>query len=484
MANHQPHIEYSLADIEKYSQGKMSAAEMHEMEKAALQDPFLADALEGYAETSIPNARLRLDAIAEKITGKEQEEAKVVPIRSANRQWMRIAASVIVIAAIGTITWLVVRKQDNTVLGDQSVTTKQAPTNLPPAAPVTVHDSNTATKTAAPTNNITTDAVAQSRQKTHNNEQAGSNAALKEKSEWYAAPPAADTVVQQPSVKYLDLAKTDTRDYKNKADEEATLERKQSTAINSNTNTDKKIVLNNSNADRRLLNSNTPNAVASSEVQVRGLENVTAAKPAPTAAMKEVRGRIVNAEGNPVSYATVSVAGKDAKYATMTDEDGKFKLNSTDTSLKVSVSSIGYAQQTATVRQNFSNNITLQASEPTLSEVVVASYGTSKKRSVTASSATVNTQGAPIGGWKSFSDYVIKKKEEMKDQPKDSTDTEEEEGEVEVEFSVDKFGKPYNFNVVRSDDNNLANKAIKIVKDGPAWITDKKTKKAKVVIKF
>ena len=31
---------YSLTDIEQYLQGKLSPAEMHEMEKAAVQDPF------------------------------------------------------------------------------------------------------------------------------------------------------------------------------------------------------------------------------------------------------------------------------------------------------------------------------------------------------------------------------------------------------------------------------------------------------------
>ena len=40
-------INYTAADIEKYWKGKLSAAEMHAMEKAAMEDPFLSDALEG-----------------------------------------------------------------------------------------------------------------------------------------------------------------------------------------------------------------------------------------------------------------------------------------------------------------------------------------------------------------------------------------------------------------------------------------------------
>src|SRR5688572_3494580 len=48
MNDHKEHIShYSVADIQRYVQGKLSAREMHAMEKAALDDPFLADAIEG-----------------------------------------------------------------------------------------------------------------------------------------------------------------------------------------------------------------------------------------------------------------------------------------------------------------------------------------------------------------------------------------------------------------------------------------------------
>ena len=39
---------YSAADIERYHKGQLTPEEMHAMEKAALDDPFLADAIEGY----------------------------------------------------------------------------------------------------------------------------------------------------------------------------------------------------------------------------------------------------------------------------------------------------------------------------------------------------------------------------------------------------------------------------------------------------
>ncbi|HPH25121.1 MAG TPA: hypothetical protein PLW32_14630, partial [Chitinophagaceae bacterium] len=62
MANNNEHINYSKADIEKYLQGKMNAAEMYALEKAALQDPFLADAIEGF---EIANMQQAKEAIAD-----------------------------------------------------------------------------------------------------------------------------------------------------------------------------------------------------------------------------------------------------------------------------------------------------------------------------------------------------------------------------------------------------------------------------------
>ena len=44
------HINYSIEDIERYLNGNMTAKEMHELERAALNDPLLADAIEGYSE--------------------------------------------------------------------------------------------------------------------------------------------------------------------------------------------------------------------------------------------------------------------------------------------------------------------------------------------------------------------------------------------------------------------------------------------------
>jgi hypothetical protein len=61
-------------DIKAYLEGKLDPRAMHEFEKQALEDPFLADALEGYSNSS-PGARRQLSILqrqlAERITQQE-----------------------------------------------------------------------------------------------------------------------------------------------------------------------------------------------------------------------------------------------------------------------------------------------------------------------------------------------------------------------------------------------------------------------------
>lgn len=88
---------FTASDIERYHSGKMLPEERHALEKAALDDPFLTDALEGYPFTSTPNddlakIRSRLD---EKLNRK-----KIIPIFQKYR-WLSVAAILLIIA--GTV---------------------------------------------------------------------------------------------------------------------------------------------------------------------------------------------------------------------------------------------------------------------------------------------------------------------------------------------------------------------------------------------
>lgn len=102
-------ISYSLEDIRRYKQGLMSKEEMYAFEKASMEDPFLADALEGYMDSDVTLAEVHLNDIRERITAKEAEKEKALVVSMPKKSFgmWRVAAMIIVIAGAGLITYKV-----------------------------------------------------------------------------------------------------------------------------------------------------------------------------------------------------------------------------------------------------------------------------------------------------------------------------------------------------------------------------------------
>ena len=108
---------FTIADIERYHAGQLSAAEMHAIEKAAMEDPFLADALEGYVHT--PNPSADLQALRERLEQKTRR-VRPIPFLIRNRNWMRAAAILIVVAGTGWITLRLLSTKNDTIALDSA----------------------------------------------------------------------------------------------------------------------------------------------------------------------------------------------------------------------------------------------------------------------------------------------------------------------------------------------------------------------------
>ncbi|MDB5210888.1 MAG: hypothetical protein JWQ30_1715, partial [Sediminibacterium sp.] len=102
---------YSFADIERYLQGKLSPAEMHELEKAAVQDPFLADAIEGYQSTDIKKVNEDLAYINNQLIS---EPAKIIPAIVKRNIWWQVAAAAIILLGAGIFGWKIFTVKTNT----------------------------------------------------------------------------------------------------------------------------------------------------------------------------------------------------------------------------------------------------------------------------------------------------------------------------------------------------------------------------------
>jgi hypothetical protein len=101
---------FTASDVERYHAGKMSMEERHALEKAALDDPFLADAVEGYAFTStaqddLARIRLRLE--------KKREKRNPVFMMPAAYRKVAVAALVLIMAGGGWLAYKTLSPEKN-----------------------------------------------------------------------------------------------------------------------------------------------------------------------------------------------------------------------------------------------------------------------------------------------------------------------------------------------------------------------------------
>jgi len=106
MANNNNIPHFTSADIEKYHKGLLSSAQMNAMEKAALDDPFLADALEGYAVAGV-NAAVDIAELKRRLGERVEDDQKVIPLRTSGgsfRMW-KAAAVILFVAGAGLLVY-------------------------------------------------------------------------------------------------------------------------------------------------------------------------------------------------------------------------------------------------------------------------------------------------------------------------------------------------------------------------------------------
>ncbi|MEO6845317.1 MAG: hypothetical protein ABI184_09095, partial [Ginsengibacter sp.] len=117
---------YNGIDFARYLSGTMLPDEMHALEKAALEDPFLSDALDGYRysknyEKELGEIRMRLD--------EKRKQKKVFTISSlSSGTWWKIAAMFILFAGVGYFFYATNSKKENSLALQENEIKKETPT--------------------------------------------------------------------------------------------------------------------------------------------------------------------------------------------------------------------------------------------------------------------------------------------------------------------------------------------------------------------
>jgi hypothetical protein len=450
MIEKEKHINYSAADIEKYWKGQLPSAEMHAMEKAALEDPFLADALEGYqarssewgagSRESIANdTNILQQRLAERVT-----EKKVAPLVKLG--WWKIAAAFIVLVAGVWAYTAINNKNKNTSLAKKDLIKKT------PAVPI--QDSIAA---LSKTNDALKDvAVTERKQSTSANSSKKEIAPIATQKETKKELSASSAVVADSNalVRQEDAKKTEER-----------------TETKSN---------NISIAKRASKPATDKTVQAELSGTVKGVSTENDDKTGPngrrTVAINDVNtfnGKIVDQLNQPVPNASIQIPN--LNVATQTDRKGNFSFKAPDTVLSVSVASAGFLTQNIKLQkaEGFSNQITLKPNAAGLNEVVVTGYAAKEKKFLSrAKGVTIKILDAePIISWDAYADYLEKNKQA----PEELKDT---HGDVIVSFIVDANNRLKSFSIEKSLDEELDAEAIRLIKEGPAW----KLLKGKILI--
>lgn len=485
MNDHKEHIsQYSAADIQRYVQGKLSAAEMHAMEKAALDDPFLADAIEGMQQAFTEHKESlvtgQLQQLQQQFNARTSSTAKVVAFKPF-RYWQAAAAAAVVLIITGV--WMFSLNDNVNEKQAAPVIAKTEDQPLPqqqPTPSLTDADDNKTT--------VTTDTVKPSEVTANTQKYKESNKLTPDKAKETA--PQKDnyssnftTTTDNAPVTAANPQLNDAGRYFDQTEKkEAVTEKKNEPAPAA--------------AAAPVLAKSLKND--NEKIQDRDVETelITIAR-ADTKARKPavkdknlsgfIKGQVTDPFNNPVANAYVQVQlQKTANNHLLnnnltTDKLGYFKIPVSDSVVDVAVNVSGYGTQNFTLQNNAAlNQLQLQPANSSIN-FEAPTVPVNGKRQLANSYKYPNVMlydAEPAYGWVAFGQYL----EKNKIVPAGAEGT---TGNVIVSFEVNKKGELSNFKIEQSLSKPHDEEAIRLIKQGPSWkLRSGRKARITVMVKF
>ena len=457
-------------DITRYLRGEMTPAEMHALEKQALSDPFLADALEGASRGSaqdftheITEINHRIDekiriagneASASRAAGQPSSVAEKPAVhRVTVTGWaMRIAAGLILLTAASYVIWQFTKRSEDTPLALNEINTGPAPGEDEDHEQGLPGELNPVEEQNGAVNKDEVSRQASSSRTDIVQKPSGSLAEKKPDSnktddesvaDLQAAPVLAEALKAKEqsgditaTEKVAELTATDKREEEKFQKSEA------------RTDDDRKKVA----------------AIDRSSVK----ENQWV-----------IQGKVTSAEdGSPLPGVNVIIKG--TSTGTITDAGGNYQIESTQPNPSLVYSFIGLQSQEVSVGDRSQVDVQMALDAAQLSEVVVTGYGIRNAEPYTPTVELAH----PVTGNREFKKYL----ESSLRYPQEALDK-KVEGRVTVEFFVETNGNLTAFTVIRGIGAGCDEELIRLIKEGPRWEPTKRNgapirEKARVRLKF
>ena len=409
-----------------YIRGLRKGKEAHRLEKESMQDPFLADAMDGYNQVE-GNHEQRIEKLRMQVSAHSAKKKNTYAIT-----WSIAACLIIGFGISSYFLFLKKSMTDEVFIAEESVSTKLAE----PAAPPTPAIPATPTVPATPQKEI---ALATTKVKTDSTPISEITARQADKKDMIAKIQA--TSQPQQGVPVMEEVSEET----------AALQEVVATMDTFESESDKKMKL---------------------------------AKVATILPQKNmIKGRVTDEKGEPLIGASVTYKG--TNIGTITNMNGEFSLVKKDDKKRLTAEYIGYDPVEIRVDTSRTMLIAMNENKQTLNEVVVVGYGAKKNKKSTTLGSVVKVEEQaekeitpqPVIGKRSYQKYL---KENLV-RPTDDN-CKDIKGKVVLSFFVDEEGKPQNITVIHGLCEFADKEAIRLVKEGPKWTSGKLP--ARVTVRF
>ena len=414
-----------------YIRGLRKGKEAHRLEKESMQDPFLADAMDGYNQVE-GNHEQRIEKLRMQVSAHSAKKKNTYAIT-----WSIAACLIIGFGISSYFLFLKKSMTDEVFIAEESVSTKLAE----PAAPPTPAIPATPTVPATPQKEI---ALATTKVKTDSTPVSEITARQANKKDMIARIQATSQPQQGVLVATVPVMEE-------VSEETAALQEVVATMDTFESESDKKMKL---------------------------------AKVATILPQNNmIKGRVTDEKGEPLIGASVTYKG--TNIGTITNMNGEFSLVKKDDKKRLTAQFIGYDPVEIRVDTSRTMLIAMNENKQALNEVVVVGYGAKKnKKSVTAGTVVKGNEQAnkditpqPVIGKRKFQKYL---KENLV-RPTDEKCA-QVKGKVVLTFLVNKEGRPFSIKVKESLCESSDKEAIRLIQEGPDWIYG--TKLAEVTVHF
>jgi len=428
-------------DIANYLKGELSPAERNRLEKMALDDPFLAEALEGAEGIAAEEFQAGVNELHAMLDKRVARKERSIP----GWQWaMRIAAVVILIICSTSLIYFYLGNDnpDNLSLNDTVKTLQETKENQP----------------------LVADSIADSEPKneTESEKQELEPARKKEPPLVQPSPAPQKEIHKTPIIADIDLAPL--------------AEAKIAEEVSS-----KEIQIDS------LLTQKETTQVA----EVESLAKKSAVPPlatpfhAPTESVANTRlitGKVVDLiDGEPLPGVSVRVKGSNTAVAT--DLEGNYQIPVTETDQVLVFAFVGMESKEEEIEDRTQLNVQLEEDHAALSEMVVIGYGSRDTNRYTSTPADY-VEAKPEGGMKAYKKYL----EDNLQYPAQAIEN-KVEGSVTVRFEISETGVISDLRVTKGLGYGCDEEAIRLIREGPKWTAPKKGNdyvkgKVKVRVKF